>query len=217
VDDAGRGWPATTQWDGHPRATLKSEGLITGFGLSVNRWEPTDCFKALDTGLVDVIQVIYNIFDHAPEDDLFPRALSEGIGIIARVPYDEGGLTGSLRADTQFSPEDWRAVHFGPENLLPTVERAERLRADVPPGIDHGRTSAALHLGAPCRLDGDPGDASPGTRPGQHGRVRRQPARSRAVVHAAQAPLGPGSHPLVHVAFARSAAGGGVVSRAVAH
>jgi aryl-alcohol dehydrogenase-like predicted oxidoreductase len=111
---------------------LRQEGLIDGVGISVNRWEPTNCFAAMDTGLIDVIQVIYNIFDQAPEDELFERAQREGIGIIARVPFDEGTLTGNLTMETTFPSEDWRAVYFGPENLGPSVERAQRLAADVP-------------------------------------------------------------------------------------
>jgi aryl-alcohol dehydrogenase-like predicted oxidoreductase len=114
---------------------LKQQGLIGGFGLSVNRWEPGNCLRALDTGLVDVVQVIYNIFDQAPEDELFVRAAADGIGIVARVPFDEGGLTGTLTRDTTFPEDDWRATYFGPENLGPTVERAQRLLPLVPAGM----------------------------------------------------------------------------------
>jgi aryl-alcohol dehydrogenase-like predicted oxidoreductase len=114
---------------------LKDEGLVEAFGISVNRWEPANCLKALDTGLVDAIQVIYNIFDQAPQDELFDRALRDGIAIIARVPFDEGGLTGKLTKDSVFPAEDWRATYFGPENLGPTVERADRLAELVPEGM----------------------------------------------------------------------------------
>ena len=127
-------WSGDESWH-RAVGDLKSEGLIEAFGLSVNRWEPANCLRALDTGLVDVVQVIYNIFDQAPEDELFARAERDGIGIIARVPFDEGGLTGALAADTVFPPEDWRATYFGPDNLGPTVERAERLRKLLPDGM----------------------------------------------------------------------------------
>ncbi|MEU9094491.1 aldo/keto reductase [Streptomyces sp. NPDC087901] len=127
-------WSGQESWQ-QAVADLKAEGVIDGFGISVNRWEPVNCLQALDTGLVDVIQVIYNIFDQAPEDELFARALSDGIGIIARVPFDEGGLTGTLTRDTVFPEDDWRAVYFGPENLGPTVERAERLKKVLPEGM----------------------------------------------------------------------------------
>ncbi|MGK5676647.1 aldo/keto reductase [Micromonospora sp. URMC 106] len=127
-------WAADGRWQ-EAVADLKKEGVVDGVGISVNRWEPTNCHAALDTGLIDVIQVIYNIFDQAPEDELLPRAQRDDIGIIARVPFDEGTLTGTLTADSTWPEEDWRSTYFGPENLLPSVERAERLAADVPPGM----------------------------------------------------------------------------------
>lgn len=114
---------------------LKADGLIDGFGISVNRWEPANCLKALDTGLVDAVQVVYNLFDQAPEDELFERARQDDIAVIARVPFDEGGLTGKLTRDTVFPEDDWRARYFRPENLGPTVDRAERLAAVTPEGM----------------------------------------------------------------------------------
>ncbi|MFG1775817.1 aldo/keto reductase [Micromonospora sp. NPDC049051] len=127
-------WAADGRWQ-EAIADLKREGVVDGVGISVNRWEPTNCHAALDTGLIDVVQVIYNIFDQAPEDELFPRAQRDDIAIIARVPFDEGTLTGTLTADSTWPEEDWRSTYFGPENLLPSVERAERLAADVPAGM----------------------------------------------------------------------------------
>jgi aryl-alcohol dehydrogenase-like predicted oxidoreductase len=124
-------WAADERWQDALRE-LRDEGLIGAIGISVNRWEPANCLAALDTGLVDVIQVIYNIFDQAPEDELLPRAQQDGIGIIARVPFDEGSLTGTLTADPSWPAEDWRATYFGPENLQPTLERVDQLRADLP-------------------------------------------------------------------------------------
>ncbi|MEV4666046.1 aldo/keto reductase [Micromonospora echinofusca] len=127
-------WAADGRWQ-EAVADLKREGVVDGVGISVNRWEPTNCHAALDTGLIDVVQVIYNVFDQAPEDELFPRAQRDDIAIIARVPFDEGTLTGTLTADSTWPEEDWRSTYFGPENLLPSVERAERLAADVPAGM----------------------------------------------------------------------------------
>jgi aryl-alcohol dehydrogenase-like predicted oxidoreductase len=124
-------WAADPRWQDALRG-LKEEGLIAAVGLSVNRWEPANCLRALDTGLVDVIQVIYNIFDQAPEDELFDRALAEGVGIIARVPFDEGTLTGTFGADTRFPEADWRATYFGPENFEPSLARLSRLEPCVP-------------------------------------------------------------------------------------
>lgn len=124
-------WAEDEAWQ-RVMTDLRDQGLIDGIGISVNRWEPANCLKAIDTGLIDVIQVIYNIFDQAPEDELFRVALEKDIGIIARVPFDEGGLTGALTKNTTFPSEDWRSTYFGPENLGPTVERADALKRIVP-------------------------------------------------------------------------------------
>jgi aryl-alcohol dehydrogenase-like predicted oxidoreductase len=114
---------------------LKSKKLIHFFGLSINRWEPWNGMKALQTGLIDAVQVIYNIFDQAPEDKLFPICEKMGIGVIARVPLDEGGLSGKLSSNTHFPETDWRARYFGPENLNPTVMRADALKGLLPANL----------------------------------------------------------------------------------
>lgn len=114
---------------------LKESKTTRAFGLSLNRWQPENGLRALRTGLVDVVQVIYNIFDQAPEDALFPLCREMKIGIIARVPLDEGSLGGKLTADTKFPPDDWRATYFSKENLAPTVERVEKLKKIVPRGM----------------------------------------------------------------------------------
>ena len=111
---------------------LKASKLIRWFGLSLNRWEPENGIAAIRTGLVDAVQVIYNIFDQAPEDKLFPVCRELNIGVIARVPLDEGSLGGKMTAETRFPADDWRAFYFGPENLKPTIERIEALKKIVP-------------------------------------------------------------------------------------
>jgi aryl-alcohol dehydrogenase-like predicted oxidoreductase len=111
---------------------LKKDGVIRAFGLSLNRWEPDNGIRALRTGLVDAVQVIYNIFDQAPEDKLFPVCRELNIGVIARVPLDEGSLSGHLTVDTKFPAGDWRAGYFGPENLAKTVARVEKLKGILP-------------------------------------------------------------------------------------
>lgn len=116
-------------------AELRRDGLIEHFGLSLNRWEPWNGIRAVESGLVDTVQVIYNIFDQAPEDELFPACRQHDVGVIARVPLDEGSLGGRLTLATEFPPGDWRARYFGPENLPPTVRRVERLRSVLPAGM----------------------------------------------------------------------------------
>jgi len=111
---------------------LKKEGKVKHFGISVNRWEPENVLKTLQTGLIDTVQVIYNIFDQAPEDKLFPLCKKLDIGVIARVPFDEGTLTGMLTKETKFPADDWRSTYFVPENLIPSVEHADALRPLIP-------------------------------------------------------------------------------------
>jgi aryl-alcohol dehydrogenase-like predicted oxidoreductase len=129
---------------------LKSEGLIRAFGLSLNRWEPENGIKALHTGLVDVVQVIYNIFDQSPEDKLFPVCQELDIGVIARVPLDEGSLGGNMTAETRFPESDWRSRYFGPENLAATLERVEKLKAVVPKGMSLPEMSLRFILSNPA-------------------------------------------------------------------
>ncbi len=128
-------WTADEGWQ---RAVedLKKQGLISAFGISVNRWEPANVLKALRTGLVDSVQVVYNIFDQSPEDELFPACRELDVAVIARVPFDEGSLTGALTRDTTWPEGDWRNVYFTPENLAQTLERVERLTTLVPEGMD---------------------------------------------------------------------------------
>jgi aryl-alcohol dehydrogenase-like predicted oxidoreductase len=113
---------------------LKRDGKIEGFGISVNRWEPANVLKALDTGLVDAVQVVYNIFDQAPEDELFPACQRLNVAVIARVPFDEGSLTGTLTENATWPEGDWRNLYFTPENLKTTLARVDRLKPVVPAG-----------------------------------------------------------------------------------
>jgi aryl-alcohol dehydrogenase-like predicted oxidoreductase len=115
---------------------LKKDGKIRSMGISVNRWQPENCIKTLDTGLIDAIQVIYNIFDQSPEDKLFPIVEKQNIAIIARVPFDEGTLTGKLTKETTFPKDDWRSTYFVPENLNNSVDHAEKLRPLVPKDME---------------------------------------------------------------------------------
>ena len=121
------GWADDERWQ-RAMADLKREGLVKAVGISINRWEADNAIRALRTGLIDAVQVIYNILDQAPEDKLFPTCRELNIGVIARVPFDEGTLTGTLTLDSQWPEGDWRNSYFVPENLKASVERAEALR-----------------------------------------------------------------------------------------
>ncbi|HEU5129180.1 MAG TPA: aldo/keto reductase [Glycomyces sp.] len=141
-------WADDPAWQ-EPVREMKRQGLIEGVGISVNRWEPTNVLRALDTGLIDSVQVIYNIFDQAPEDALFPACRERDIAVIARVPFDEGTLTGTLRRDTTWPEGDWRASYFVPENLEASVDRMERLAADMPEGMSMPELALRFILAEP--------------------------------------------------------------------
>jgi len=127
---------------------LKREGAFRWFGLSLNRWEPWNGIRAVETGLVDVVQVIYNIFDQAPEDELFPACRKADVGVIARVPLDEGSLGGALTRASRFPESDWRARYFSPENLEPTMDRVERIARDLPAGMPLVEAALRFILGS---------------------------------------------------------------------
>ena len=141
-------WASDDDWKEVVDA-LKEQGKIRAFGLSLNRWEPENGMQAIRTGLIDAVQVIYNIFDQNPEDELFPLCLQEDVGIIARVPFDEGGLLGHLTKETRFPAHDWRAGYFCEENLAPTVERADALKPVVPAGSNLPEMSMQFILSNP--------------------------------------------------------------------
>ena len=127
-------WADDERWQ-RAMDDLKREGLIRAVGISVNRWEPWNGIRTLRTGLVDAVQVIYNIFDQNPEDELFPVCRELDIGVIARVPFDEGALTGVLTKESSWPRGDFRNLYFVKENLDPTVDRVEKLKAVVPRGM----------------------------------------------------------------------------------
>jgi aryl-alcohol dehydrogenase-like predicted oxidoreductase len=115
---------------------LKREKLIRAMGISVNRWEASNVLRALETGLIDSVQVVYNIFDQAPEDELFPYCEAHDIAVIARVPFDEGSLTGALTPDSKWPDGDWRNLYFNRAHLDATLARVKALDPLVPDGMD---------------------------------------------------------------------------------
>lgn len=115
---------------------LTEQGKVAAWGISINRWEPNNSLRTLRTGLMDSVQVIYNIFDQNPEDELFPLCRELDVAVIARVPFDEGTLTGSFTKETTFPKEDWRSTYFVPENLISSVKHADALRPIIPPHMN---------------------------------------------------------------------------------
>jgi len=129
------GWIDDERWltaiDG-----LRRQGLIGAVGISINRWEPWNGVRTVRSGQVDAVQVIYNIFDQSPEDELFPACEEMDVAVIARVPFDEGSLTGTLTKSSTWPDGDWRNTYFVPENLHSSVEHADALKPLVPAGMD---------------------------------------------------------------------------------
>lgn len=144
----------TDAWAGDERwmraiDDLKSAGVIRGFGISINRWQPDSVLKAIATGVVDSVQAVYNLFDQNPEDELFPRCREHGVAVIARVPFDEGSLTGTLRRGATWPAEDWRNLYFTPDKLAATLDRVDRVAADLPPGLSLPQTALKFILACP--------------------------------------------------------------------
>ena len=121
------GWLRDDRWF-YRLDDLRSQGLLQATGISLNRWEPWNGVQAVRTGQIDAVQVIYNIFDQNPEDELLPACREMNVAVIARVPFDEGSLTGTLTKESRWPEGDWRNTYFVPENLIPSVERADELK-----------------------------------------------------------------------------------------
>jgi len=114
-------------------STLKAEGKIRYVGISINDHQPDNALQLVRSGKIDTVQVIYNIFDQTPEQSLLPLCLEQNVGVIARVPLDEGALTGAITPDTTFPPGDFRNRYFRGDRKKQVVERAERLKTLLGP------------------------------------------------------------------------------------
>jgi aryl-alcohol dehydrogenase-like predicted oxidoreductase len=125
------GWLQDDRW-AKKIDELRAQGLFSAVGISINRWEPWNGVQTVRSGLIDAVQVIYNIFDQNPEDELFPACREHDVAVIARVPFDEGTLTGNLTKDSKWPEGDWRNIYFNEENLIPSLDRAEKLKALLP-------------------------------------------------------------------------------------
>jgi aryl-alcohol dehydrogenase-like predicted oxidoreductase len=110
---------------------LKKDGKVKYFGISINDHQAENGMKAAESGLIDSFQVIFNIFDQSPIDKLFPYCLENNISIIARVPLDEGGLTGSIAEDTEFPKGDWRNNYFREDRKSQVYERVKMIQEEM--------------------------------------------------------------------------------------
>lgn len=130
-------------------AELKREGAIRAFGISLNRREPWNGIGAVKSGLVDAVQVVYNVFDQAADDELFPACRENGVAVIARCPFDEGSLTGNLTLGTTWPEGDWRSGYFKPDNLAQSVARADALKPLLPAGMTLADMALRFILSSP--------------------------------------------------------------------
>ena len=128
---------------------MKKSGKVRCFGPSLNRWEPHNGIRAILEGHAEAVEVIYNIFDQNPEDALFPICRMKGAAVIARVPFDEGTLTGTLTLDSKWPAGDWRNTYFVPENLKSSVAHAEALRPLIPANSSMAEIALRFILASP--------------------------------------------------------------------
>ncbi|HMF74731.1 MAG TPA: aldo/keto reductase [Bryobacteraceae bacterium] len=123
-------WTATEEWR-KAIEDLRKSGKVRFFGISISAHDPDSALEAIRTGLLNAVQVIYNIFDQSAEKNLFPLCLEKKIGVLARVPLDEGGLTGSITEESQFEPGDFRASYFRDDRKRQVIERVNALKHDL--------------------------------------------------------------------------------------
>lgn len=120
-------WAAEDEWK-EAVYKLKKDGKVRFFGISINDHQPQNGILAGETGLIDSFQVIFNIFDQSPADKLLPFCLENNISIIARVPFDEGSLTGNVTPDTEFPPKDFRNHYFRDDRKQQVWERVQQIQ-----------------------------------------------------------------------------------------
>src|SRR5262249_8378965 len=128
---------------------LRASGKVRAVGISQNRWEPENGIRAVKSGLIDAVQVIYNIFDQNPEDELFPACREKDVAVIARCPFDQAVLTDTITLDSKWPQVDCRNGYFNPENPKATAERDEKLNPLVPAGSSLPETTLQFILNNP--------------------------------------------------------------------
>ena len=110
---------------------LKKSGKVRAFGISINDHQPDTALELIATGMIDTVQVIYNVFDQSPEANLLPACIQHDIGVLARVPLDEGALTGTITEQTTFDKGDFRGFYFRGDRKREVVGHVDALRRDL--------------------------------------------------------------------------------------
>ena len=148
-----QGWSETWLASGELQRTmaeLKKESLIRAFGISLPRGRPESGLRAVESGFVDAVQVVYNIFDQGAADELLPACRRNDVAVIARSPLDEGSLAGALSMGSHWPDDDWRSRYFTPENLAESVIRSDDLWPLIPPGATMAQMALRFVLSNPC-------------------------------------------------------------------
>lgn len=125
---------------------LKEQGKLRYFGVSINDFEPANAIKLIETGVLDTVQVIYNIFEQSPEDALFPACELHQVGVIVRVALDEGGLTGKITPETRFEENDFRSHYFRGDRKRQVFERVQRIASDLNIPLDQMAETALRYV-----------------------------------------------------------------------
>jgi aryl-alcohol dehydrogenase-like predicted oxidoreductase len=123
-------WAKLDEWK-EAVARLKKEGKVRFWGISINDHQPENGIEAAKSGLIDSFQVIFNIFDQKPTERLFPFCKKNNISIIARVPFDEGALTGNIGPNTDFPVGDFRNNYFRGTRKVEVKLRVDSIMNDV--------------------------------------------------------------------------------------
>ena len=155
-------WAEDHRW-ANTMDNMKRQGLVRAVGVSINRGQPWNGIRTVQTGLLDSVQVVYNIFDQNPEDALFPACREHNVAVIARVPFDEGSLTGTLSLESRWPEGDWRNTYFTPEKLKDTLERVDQLKKVLPQGMTLSEMALRFILSNP-----DVSTVIPGMRKPRH-------------------------------------------------
>jgi len=139
--------PGWTQRDEWKRAfeDLRKAGKIRYCGISINDHQPDTALEVIASGFIDTVQVIYNIFDQTPQENLFPAAQKQKVGVIARVPLDEGALTDTITAQSTFD-DPFRAFYFRGDRPREVEQQVKALKADLQGVIEGPLPEIALRF-----------------------------------------------------------------------
>jgi len=141
-------WSRAWNRDPHPLEVLQNlrdEGKLRFIGISTPEHDQNSFVQLLREGLLDVVQVIYNLFEQEPAAELLPAAAEAGVGVIARMPFDEGALTGKYTEETRFAESDFRSRYFMGDRLKRVVREVGKVREDLE-GTGLGLPEAALRF-----------------------------------------------------------------------